>query len=442
MDDWNAVSVFSMQGLLNLEKLEIKNCGRLLEVFKLEGLLTREGEQNMVLLKLKKMLLHDLPELRCIWKGPTQLINFNNLEYLEVIGCKKLIYLFTLTLAQSLHNLKFLIIERCGELEHLIAKDEEDHILSSKSHLQPQCFPNLEHIKVIGCNKLKYLFYMGWNAISMQGLLNLEKLEIKNCEKLQEVFQLEGLLTREREQQDVFLSRLKILLLHHLIELRCIWKGPIHLIKLNNLEDLQVFDCKKLIHLFTPTLARSLQILKFLEIERCDELEYVIAKDEENRILSERPLQTLCFPKLYAVTVEECNKLKCLFPITVVDSLLKLSSLKVKGASQLAEVFTHDDEGNTVVQKDVMLPQLECITLECLPSLVNFYPRNYHAILPKLDSLEVQSCLNMTRSFAPTPDKTMQVNGEVPIMSTVFIYYFFSIMVSYYCYVLLLVNAH
>ena len=124
------------------------------------------------------------------------------------------------------------------------------------------------------------------------------------------------------------------------------------------------------------------------------------------------------------------------------DSLLKLNTLEVEGASQLVEVFANEDKGDIVVQIDVRLPQICKISLKGLPSLVNFCPRNYHAILPKLNSLEVQSCLNMTRSFAPTPDKTMQVSGEVPIMSAVFIFYFYSIIVSYYCYVLLLINAH
>ena len=280
----------------------------------------------------------------------------------------------------------------------------------------------------------------------MQGLLNLEILEIKNCGGLLEVFKLEGLLTREGEQQNLLHPRLKKIFLHDLLELRCIWKGPTQYLNLDNLEELEVLGCNKLTHLFTPILARSLQNLERLRIEGCDEVEYLIAKEEEDQILSEKPLY---FPKLKFLIVKGCNKLKHLFPITMADSLLKLNTLEVEGASQLVEVFANEDKevfanedkGDIVVKKDVTLPIFE-ISLKGLPSLVNFCPRNYHAILPKLDSLEVQNCLNMTRSFAPTPDKTMQVNGEVPIMSAVFIFYFYSIIVSYYCYLLLLINAH
>ena len=122
--------------------------------------------------------------------------------------------------------------------------------------------------------------------------------------------------------------------------------------------------------------------------------------------------------------VRGCNKLKCLFPMMIAHNLLELSSLSVKGASQLVEVFASVYEGETLVQRDVSLPKLKYITLIQLPSLLNFYPKNYHAILPGLHELKVQNCSNMTRSFAPTPDKNVHVNGEVT--HYIWSFYFFS----------------
>ncbi|XP_075644948.1 putative disease resistance protein At4g27220 [Castanea sativa] len=143
VEDWNATSFDLMQGLSNLEELAIRNCGGIQEVIKLEGLLTIKGEQQELLLpRLEKMLLIDLHQLRCIWKGATKLINLNNLVDLKVIGCKKLEHLFTPALAQSLQKLKFLEIKMCDELEHLILENAEEHV-SSERHLQPLCFPKL-----------------------------------------------------------------------------------------------------------------------------------------------------------------------------------------------------------------------------------------------------------------------------------------------------------
>nr|XP_023920336.1 uncharacterized protein LOC112031856 [Quercus suber] len=288
LHDWNAISFDWIQGLSNLEELEIKNCGGIQEVVKLEGLLTIKGEQQDLLLpRLRKMLLIDLHELRCICKGTTKPINLNNLEDLKVIGCKKLTHLFTPALAQSLQKLKFLEIERCDELEHLIVENAEEHV-SSKGHLQPSCFPklNVVKVKVKGCNKLKRLFHVDrWNPVSI--FLTLEELEINKCGGLQVVFNFEGFLTKEGEQQDEFFPRLRKMCLVELHELTYIWKGPIQLINFNNLEDLKVIECKKLTHLFTPALAQSLQKLKFLEIERCDELEHLIVENVEEQSLSD-----------------------------------------------------------------------------------------------------------------------------------------------------------
>ena len=87
----------------------------------------------------------------------TKLIILNNLEYLKVKGCKKLTHLFTPALAQSLPKLKFLEIGWCDELEHIIVENVEEQV-SSENHLQPLCFPKLISVKVRYCNKLKYLF--------------------------------------------------------------------------------------------------------------------------------------------------------------------------------------------------------------------------------------------------------------------------------------------
>ncbi|KAL4619064.1 hypothetical protein ACB092_06G054400 [Castanea dentata] len=411
MDNWNAISFDLMQGLSNLEELEIENCGGIQEVIKLEALLTIKGEQQDLLLpRLKKMLLIDLDELRCIWKGATKLINLNNLIDLRVIGCKKLTHLFTPALTQSLQKLKFLEIESCDELEHLIVENVEEQV-SLESHLQPLCFPkpNVVKVKVKSCNKLKCLFHVDrWNPVSI--IFTLEELDIYSCGGLQEVFNFEGLLTREGEQQEFF-PRLRSMHLEDLQELTYIWKGPIELVNLNNLEDLKVIGCKKLTHLFTLALAQSLQKLKFLEIERCDELEHLILENAEEHVSSERHLQPLCFPKLERVNVGYCNKLKYLFPMTIADSLLELKILFVQENSQLMEVFTH--EGDTGVQKDVTLPQLVLMILKGLPSLVNFCPNNYQFILPKLWKLEVESCKNMRTNFTRTPDRIVIRNGEV-----------------------------
>uniref|UniRef100_A0A2N9EWZ6 Uncharacterized protein n=1 Tax=Fagus sylvatica TaxID=28930 RepID=A0A2N9EWZ6_FAGSY len=337
LENMSCLRTIFARDLPQLESLELKDLPQLKQVFGHE----REGdvrnENYIVLSKLRKLSLKNLIELGSLYGGNGSLV-WPSLEDLYVVNCPKM-------------ELSF--------------------------------FADVEaNVQTLG----KTLYGDDCNALSivlMQGLLTLEELEVKNCGGLLEVFKLEGLLTREGDN------------------------------KICCSQDLQVFGCNALKHLFTPILARSLQNLKSLKIKRCDEVEYLIAKEEEDQILSDNHLQPLYFPKLEIVHVKRCNKLKYLFLITMTDSLLRLSTLKVKGASQLAEVFTNEDEGDIVVQKDVMLPRIENILLRELPSLVNFCPRKYHVILPELHSLTVQKCPNMTTKFTRTPDKSVHINGEV-----------------------------
>ncbi|XP_050246952.1 uncharacterized protein LOC126694624 [Quercus robur] len=252
VDDWNATSFDLMQGLSNLEQLKIRNCGGIQEVIKLEGLLTIRGEQQVLLLpRLKIMFLMDLHQLRCIWKGPTKLINLNNLEYLIVEECKKLTHLFTPALAQSLQKLKFLEIERCDELEHIIVENVEEQV-SSENHLQPLCFPKLKSVYVTCCNKLKYLFPM----TIADSLSELKILMVIENSQLKEVFNHEG---DAGVQKDVTLPQLELMGLKGLPSLVNFCPKNYQFI-LPKWRELRVESCKNRRTTFTRTPDRSVLI--------------------------------------------------------------------------------------------------------------------------------------------------------------------------------------
>ncbi|XP_050246947.1 probable disease resistance protein At4g27220 isoform X2 [Quercus robur] len=439
--------------LSKLETLKVMDCSKLEYIFPIS---VARGLQQ-----LERLELVDLPRLKkvfgqnregevgdCEIKSHHQPTGFPKLKTIMVVNCENL---ECLSIARDLPQLESLELEDLPQLKQVFGHEEggddgdgNNSVLSKLRNLRLKKLPELvslgggnsssvwpslplERLEVVNCPKveanvpalqklqnLQILSVDDWNATSfdlMQGLSNLEELEIKNCGGIQEVIKLEGLLTIKGEQQDLLLPRLKKLLLIDLHQLRCIWKGATKLKNLNNLEDLKVIRCKKLTHLFTPALAQSLQKLKFLEIERCDELEHIIVENVEEQVSSENHLQPLCFPKLERVNVRYCNKLKYLFPMTIADSLLELRIFIVIKNSQLMELFTH--EGDAGVQKDVTLPQLKFMGLKGLPSLVNFCPKNYQFILPKWRELRVESCKTMRTTFTRTPDRSVLINGEV-----------------------------
>ncbi|XP_030928431.1 probable disease resistance protein At4g27220 [Quercus lobata] len=448
-------------GFPKLKTIEVVNCGNLEYMFPIS--IARDLPQ------LESLSLKNLPQLKkvfgqnregevgdCEIESHHQPSGFPKLKTIEVVNCENLEYIFPISIARDLPQLESLTLEDLPQLKQVFGHekggddgDGNNNVLSKLKNLRLKNIPELvslgggnsssvwpslplESLAVVNCPKVKLadveanvpalqklqnlqiLSVDDWNATSfdlMQGLSNLEELEIKNCEGIQEVIKLEGLLTIKGEQHDLLLPRLKKILLIDLHQLRCIWKGATKLINLKNLEYLKVKECKKLTHLFTPALAQSLQKLKFLEIEGCDELEHIIVENVEEQVSSESHLQPLCFPNLKRVNVTYCNKLKYLFPMTIADSLLELKILVVKENSQLMEVFTH--EGDAGVQKDVTLPQLELMGLIDLPSLVNFCPKNYQFILPKWDDLRVESCKKMRTTFTRTPDRSVLINGEV-----------------------------
>ncbi|TYJ38845.1 hypothetical protein E1A91_A04G021800v1 [Gossypium mustelinum] len=161
------------------------------EVFQVQG--------RRSFLRIKKLHLRNLFEVRIIWKDVGQVVTLENLTTLKLSGCKKLRYIFSPTTARSLSNLVDLFIEGCEEIEQLILA--KDQVSSSSSNgdigLQPISFPNLTKITITKCENLKSLFPFG----SVPVLPRLESLIVKRNSKLEQVFKLEDEVEVEAEEE-------------------------------------------------------------------------------------------------------------------------------------------------------------------------------------------------------------------------------------------------
>jgi len=243
--------------------------------------------------------------------------------------------------------------------------------------------------------------------------MNLKEISIGNLEGVQDLMQFERLVTNRRGGHELSLVSLETLQLNLLPDLRCIWKGLVP----SNLTTLKVKRCNRLTHVFTDSMIASLVQLKFLEISNCEELEQIIAKDnddEKNQIFSGSDLQSPCFPNLCRLEITGCNKLKSLFPVAMASGLKKLQILKVRESSQLLGVFGQGDHASPVnVEKEVVLPHLLQLILEELPSIVYFSHGCYDFIFPRLWNLEVRQCPKLTTRFATTSNGSMTAQSEV-----------------------------
>ncbi|KAG6790703.1 hypothetical protein POTOM_006868 [Populus tomentosa] len=443
------------QPLKNLS-VEIEHCNSLEEVFELDEGINEEKELRL-LSSLTRLRLSHLPELKCIWKGPTIHDSLHSLTHLKLRSLNKLTFIFTPSLAQSLIHLKTLWIEHCCGLKRLIReKDDEGEII-----LESLGFLKLKTLFISGCEKLEYVFPVSVSS----SLQNLEEMVIDFAHNLKQVFYSEGddIIVKSKIKDGVIdfpqlrklslfsvsscsffgpkdfaaqlpslqeltiyghreglaqlqgFTSLETLELSYVLvpDLRCIWKDLVPC----NLTTLEMERCERLTHVFTKSMIASLIQLEFLEISNCEELELIIAKDtddEKDQILSGSDLQSSCFPNLCRLEITGCNKLKSLFPIAMAAGLKKLQILKVRESSQLFGVFGHDDHASPAnLEKEMVLPDLQELLLVQLPSISCFSLGCYDFLFPHLETLQVHGCPTLTTIFGTTSNGSMSAQSEV-----------------------------
>ncbi|KAK1581535.1 hypothetical protein Q3G72_006858 [Acer saccharum] len=403
-------------GLPNLEELYIWNC-RVQVLFHLEGL-----EQELAFPSLKVLDLYNLKELECLCKGPTLLLSLPNLKKLKVYGCDRLRHMFSPSLARNLLQLEELIIGYCGELEYIVSiKEAEENVGGGGGN--DVMLPKLRILRLSGLENFIDI-YSENSSLNVQtvkkqlrglrhGFPNLEELYISQC-RVQVLFHLEGL------EQELAFPSLKVIELESLNELECLCKGPMHLLSIPNLKKLGVWSCKRLRHMFSPSLARNFMQLEEMIIEDCGEMEQIFIEDDAAEyhltLLKDHLQWPLLFPNLSSISIQGCDKLKTLFPaITTAQSgLQKLKTLIVKSSSQLEELFGHKDEADMTSDREMVLPQLQNLTLRQLASLVNFCPIGYHFKFPSLSELVVSRCPKITTRFSVDQNRSVYAEVEAP----------------------------
>jgi hypothetical protein len=123
-------------------------------------------------------------------------------------------------------------------------------------------------------------------------------------------------------------------------------------------------------------------------------LEQIVAADEE---LVQLANAELYFPKLKHIEVQNCNKLKSLFPFAMVKMLPQLRSLYLSKSSQLEEVFRRSHGDDSLNTMEIVLPNLNRLTLAHLPNFVDI-SRGSKLRATLLVELNISHCLNI----APT----------------------------------------
>ncbi|XP_040948199.1 probable disease resistance protein At4g27220 isoform X2 [Gossypium hirsutum] len=224
------------------------------------------------------------------------------------------------------------------------------------------------------------------------GFRKLTSLDLQRCHSMQ------CLIDASKQQVPITaLSNLRKLSLSHMFHLEEMCNAPQPQGLLQKLEEVIVSDCGEMQVLFPiaewrsieqewPSRYLSLQSLKIVEIERCNNLKYIFPMSVANRlgqlhtlkinscsqledIIQDRQVAYKCLlQSLKIVERERCNNLKYIFPMSVANSLGQLHTLKIKSCSQLEDII----QDRQVASKCLLQSLREKLKVHNCPQLTHF----------------------------------------------------------------------
>ncbi|XP_039173774.1 uncharacterized protein LOC104455608 [Eucalyptus grandis] len=323
-----------------------------------ENEMSDESIRCLKVLKVKRChnLLNVIPS--SMWKRVLQ-----SMESLTVEKCPRLKNLFTMSMAKSLGQLQYLGLGGCGEMEYIVAREEEkpdeatdkiviprlerwtvtkedvvmmqQDILGNLRELTLECyndenvalpsnfflqrFPNLEELRVTS-NSFEEIFPETFpeEAFGPRELGNLKQLWLTNLRNLKQVWK-DGSFMAE------ILKQIESLFVWECHRLSIVFPSPT---SFQSLRELEVRDCNGLVHMGTCSAVTSLVYLSRLTLAKCGAMEDVVKDDGTGmeeiyfRKLEELILHGLpnlesfspagcafMFPSLVHATVTQCPKM-------------------------------------------------------------------------------------------------------------------------------------
>ncbi|KAI8540360.1 hypothetical protein RHMOL_Rhmol09G0257100 [Rhododendron molle] len=395
-------------GICDLDKDGFKLLSKL-KVFKcldLECLINTSDDQlkKEAFCALKTLNLEHLPQLKYLWKGPTQLGCLRNLTRVWINKCPKLgCYVFSLAIARNLVQLHRLGVWSCSELEVIVSDGGGEHEIEAAGEDDDIVFPKLEFLSL---NRLPNFtgFGRGMNAIRMPQLkrLHLESISKLNC-----------LCPASRSNNDttiqpLFNNKDALTSIEHLYmtsmeDLREIWPGDLQA----KLREIEVIYCDKLSNILFPSnLIECMEKLEQLYVSSCGSVEVAFDLGELN-IGGEGNgnIAIAIFPCLASLSLSSLPKLRHVwakYPPTISQGFQNLKSLCVSSCGSLRILVSP-----FVARLLVNLKELDISACEAMEAIIDWEEeevddgvRTDTIVFPQLTSLELRD-LQLLTSFCP-----------------------------------------
>ncbi|XP_020224411.1 uncharacterized protein LOC109806427 [Cajanus cajan] len=425
----------------NIKEVRVNNCE--LEVIFQLAELNIDGKQDPLTSCLEMLYLENLPQLRFICKGDLQSRKLlQNLQQMEVTGCKKLKAIFSACISGGLPQLKELKIENCYQLQQII----EDTELQNSG---PFNLPNLTRLTLKSCPILGSLF----TTSTAKTMTSLEELMIEDCRGLVHILTYGRAHTNKKEEmiQDDhgFQSYVPMFpSLKKLSILRCNLLEKIFPISfprgLGQLETIEIRDTPELRHVFGQIIHSSHQYQNKFQIEfpvlenvALRSTQEIIDIYPENYSTTQSPIDNLmvdseetdsdhsskmdsratCMmikPKLVSVIIDNSSKVKDIFhlegfPTNGQEVTSCLDTLKLFNLPELTYVWT--------ISKHFVSPQVQHLRelhiCNC-PKLKAIFSVSISRVLPLLKILVVEHCEELEHIIEDEKENENVSNPQAP----------------------------
>ncbi|KAL1331455.1 hypothetical protein AAHE18_12G186600 [Arachis hypogaea] len=344
------------ENLNKLEKLEVTECDRLVEIVAKDEAIIEGAAKEFALQSMTSIKLRSLPELECFYPAPYKL-ECPKLEKVHLFHCEKLkTFQFEsqeFQCPQAENQAIFLPEKVLPYLKFLAVSKEEImmmlHVnnLSKLEALQLQCFHD-------DSDTLPYEF--------LQGLPNIEKLVVC-CSSFKEI------LCSKRPTMD------------------CV-KEIIPQVKCLQLSSLTQLNSIGLEHSWVQHISENIEKL---QIDKCHSLRSIVPNE-------------VSFSSLIELNISECNGLVNLFTPSTSSTLHQLKNMSIENCESLKEIVSEEEveESSKLNEEEIIFKKLKTLSLRSLPNLERFYSGNVGLKFPSLLHLLLIDCSKMETFCAGT----------------------------------------
>ncbi|MED6108932.1 hypothetical protein PIB30_028914 [Stylosanthes scabra] len=338
-------------------------------------------------------------------------VSFSSLTKLVVHRCNGVLYLFTSSTAESLAQVKEIMISDCESMREIISKEDDESNESNGSII----FEQLQVLHLEGLPMMRW-FYSGKRTLCFPSLQQLSMFgELSRMTtfsphihinpdsvKFRSGRRYNGYAVQWEDDVDATIRKIndKKIGLRESLYFQEMWRGslPVRESCFSNLESLVVHQCDFLSEVIPANLLPFLNNMQKLEVQKCRYVKTIfdvkcITKDKPllpikfslkelvleklpnlESIWNEDPDGILHFQLLQQVRVDTCKSLTSLFPKSVAKDLDKLENLELKHCESLVEIIARIEETpEETIGDSIMFSCLTSLTLLDLPSFNCFY---------------------------------------------------------------------